>query len=174
MRSPATLLLLALLVPAAAGGADPAPPPPPLAHRSSIAAVLAHRGTLQLTADQVKVLEHADSVLAREQDAVRTAAAVAADDAPRVAPGGKSSSPQPPGPGSPGGMSGGKVRPIPTTRRSGPDPAEVLAQQLDVLDSEAFLKVVETFPEPQREKAIEVASRYREQVYEQREREKAR
>ena len=173
MRSPATLVLLALLAPAGAVGADPAPPPPPLAHRSSIAAVLAHRGTLQLTADQVKVLEHADSVLAREQDAVRTAAAVAADDAPRVAPGGKPPSPQPSGPGSPGAMSGGKVRPV-TNRRSGPDPAEVLAQQLDTLDAEAFLKVVETFPEPQREKAVDVASRYREQVYEHREREKAR
>jgi hypothetical protein len=163
MRPPAPLLLLALLMPAAAAGADPAPPPPPLAHRSSIAAVLAYRGALQLTPDQVKVLEHADSVLARDQDAARVAAAPPSEDAPPGGQGGKLQA----------GPSGGKSRPVPRGR-SGPDPTEVLHQQLDTLDTEAFLKALETIPEAQREKAIALASRYREQVYEQREREKAR
>ncbi len=163
-----TLVLLASLLPAVAFSGEPSGPPP-LAHRSSIAAVLSQSGALKLTPEQVKALEHADSVLARDQAALRAAAASQEDDgkkgdAPLIRPTNKSG-----GPG--GGTSGGKSKPPP--RRGAPDPVEQLNQQLDVMDTEAFLKAIESFPEAQREKAIEVASRYREQVYEQREREKA-
>jgi hypothetical protein len=71
-------------------------------------------------------------------------------------------------------MGGGKSRPAPPPRRSGPSPAELLEQELDALDTRAFLTVVESFHGPQREKVTEVASRHREQVFEQREREKSR
>jgi hypothetical protein len=174
---PHTLLLLASLLPAAARSGEPSAPsaPPPLAHRSSIAAVLSQAGALRLTPDQIKLLEHADSVLMRDQAAVRAAAASGDDDAKGAEAGARPSGGKPgptvtpTGPG--GGMSGGKSKP-PPPRRGGPDPTEVLNQQLDVLDTEAFLKAIEPLPEAQREKAIEIASRYREQVYEQREREK--
>ena len=173
MRSPALLLALssALLLASSARAADQASPPV-LVHRSSIAAILAQGGTIGLTPDQVKLLEHADSVLAPDQDAARAAAAAVSDDGSRKAP----DRPSGGGPASsgPGGMSGGKVRPVPKSKGPAPDPAALLEQQLDVLDTEAFLKAVEPFPEAQREKAIEIASRYREQVFELREKEKNR
>jgi hypothetical protein len=71
-------------------------------------------------------------------------------------------------------MSGGKTRPPPNVRTGATDQAVALEQRLDELDTEAFLKAVELLPEAQREKAIDVASRYREQLFEQREREKKR
>jgi hypothetical protein len=179
MRSPAlTCLVLALLLfPPLSRGADPAPGPPPLLQRSSLAAVLAQGGALKLTPEQVKALEQADSRLARDQEAVR-AAQPHPEDAPSGAasgppssrpPGGSGTGPASGGPG--GGMSGGKSRP-PQPRKSGPDPAAVLQQQLDALDTEAFLKAVDALPEAQREKAIEIASRHRELIFEQRERER--
>jgi hypothetical protein len=70
-------------------------------------------------------------------------------------------------------MAGGKVRP-PPPRSPGPGPVDQLQQELDALDTQAFLKAVESLPEPQREKVTEVASRHRELVFEQREREKSR
>jgi hypothetical protein len=76
--------------------------------------------------------------------------------------------------GAVGGMSGGKSRPPPPSRSTGNASAELLQQRLDILDTEAFLKAIEALPEPRREKVIDVASRHREQVFEQREREKSR
>lgn len=178
MRTPVlpALAAVALLLPAASTrGADPAPVAgAPLLPRSSVAAVLAQRGTLGLTAEQVKQLEQVDAKLARDQEAARNAASHAEDPkqaAPQRPPQGGSG----PGPSGPGGMSGGKSRPPPQIRvSSGPSTAEILERQLDDLDTQAFLKVVESLPEAQREKAVDVASRYREQLFEQREREKGR
>jgi hypothetical protein len=169
------LLAAALLLPvASARGADPAPGAvPPILPRSSVAAVLAQRGSLGFTPEQVKQLEQVDAKLARDQEAARSAAAHAEDpkQAPQRPPQGSAA----PGPGGPGGMSGGKTRPPPQIRvNSGPSAAEILERQLDDLDTQAFLKVVESLPEAQREKAVDVASRYREQLFEQREREKSR
>jgi hypothetical protein len=167
-------LLAGLLVPALPSlAADPAPAP--LLHRSSLAAVLAQRGALQLTPDQVKLLEQADARLARDQESAR-AALVRIEDGPPGsppgrAPGGPGAGPASGGPG--GGMAGGKVRPAPP-RSPGPSPVDQLQQELDALDTQAFLKAVESLPEPQREKVTEVASRHRELVFEQREREKPR
>jgi len=178
MKTPVlpALLAAALLLPAASTrGADPAQGAvAPLLPRSSVAAVLAQRGTLGLTPEQVKQLEQVDAKLARDQDAARTAASQAEDPkqaAPQRPPQGGSA----PGPGGPGGMSGGKTRPPPQIRlNSGPSTAEILERQLDDLDTQAFLKVVESLPDAQREKAVDVASRFREQLFEQREREKSR
>ncbi len=175
------LVVALLLCGSPALAAEPAPAAPSLLHRSSLAAVLAQRGALQLTPDQVKLLEQADARLAREQESAKAAQAHPEDAPPPGNQGGMSSGRPPggsgvgPASGGPGGgMAGGKSRPSAPPRRSGPSPAELLEQQLDALDTQAFLGVVEALPEPQREKAIEVASRHREQVFEQREREKSR
>jgi hypothetical protein len=183
MPSPARfppLFVALLLLGSPARAAEPAPAAPSLLHRSSLAAVLAQRGALQLTPDQVKLLEQADARLAREQESAK-AAQPHPEDAPPGNPGGMPSGKPPggsgagPASGGPGGgMGGGKSRPSAPPRRSGPGPAELLEQQLDALDTQAFLTAVMALPEPQREKAIEVASRHREQVFDQREREKAR
>jgi hypothetical protein len=175
MKTPvlAVLVTATLLLQAApARGADPAPGAvAPLLPRSSVAAVLAQRGALGLTPEQVKQLEQVDAKLARDQEAARSAAAHA-EDPKQAAPQRPTQGAAPPGPG---GMAGGKSRPPPQIRvNSGPSPAEVLERQLDDLDTQAFLQVVESLPEAQREKAVDVASRYREQLFEQREREKSR
>ena len=144
---------------------------PPLLHSSSVAAVLAQRGALQLTPEQVKQLEQVASRLEREQQVAREELSHPPDApaGPSAPPPGKS-----PGGGPGGGMGGAKSRPAPNVRSSGPSQAQVLQQRLDELDTQAFLKSVAMLPEPQREKATEIASRYREQLFEQREREKNR
>jgi hypothetical protein len=168
-------LVVGLLLPSLPSlAADPAPASAPLLHRSSLAAVLAQRGALQLTPDQVKMLEQADARLVREQDAARASRAHT-ESAPAGAPpgrasGGSAGGPAREGPG--GGMAGGKSRPPP--RIPGPAPVDQLQQELDFLDTQAFLKALEELPESQREKVTEVASRHREAVFEQREREKSR
>ncbi len=174
MPSPARLraFLLALLLGSTALASDLAPATPPLLHRSSLAAVLAQRGALGLTPEQVTLLEQADARLAREQEAARAAQPHPEDAPPDRAPAGPGPRPASGGPGA--GMGGGKSRPAPPPRRSGPGPAELLEQELDALDTRAFLTVVESFHGPQREKVTEVASRHREQVFEQREREQSR
>lgn len=175
MPSPAwlRLVLLALLLGAPqALAADHAPAIPSLLHRSSLAAVLAQRGALELTPDQVRLLERADERLARAQEAARASQPHPEDAPPGRPPGGSGPGPVSGGPGA--GMGGGKARPGPPPRSSGPSPAELLEQQLDALDTQAFLAAVESLPEPQREKVTDVASRHREQVFEQREREKSR
>ena len=145
--------------------------PPPVLQSSSVAAVLAQRGALQLSPEQVKQLEQVESSLAREQNAAREELARPPDApaGPGAPPPGKLSA------GGPGSGSGGaKSKPPPIVRGSGPSPAQVLELRLDELDTQALLKAVDMLPEPQREKAIEIASRYREQLFEQREREKNR
>lgn len=174
LLAPVVALVLVGVVPARA--ADPSAGAPPLLHRSSLAAVLAQRGALQLTPDEVKQLEQADARLQRDQEAARTAQPHP-EDAPQGGPGERPPGGSRVGPtsgGPVGGMSGGKSRPPPPSRNAGPTPAEQLQQRLDALDTEAFLKAIEALPEARREKVIDVASRHREQVFEQRERENSR
>jgi hypothetical protein len=176
--APFRSLLLAILLLAPAGRALPTDPPastlPPLLPSSSVGAVLLKRSALELTPEQVKQLEQVQARLVRDQAAAREAAAHPPE------PSGPANAPPPPkatgaGGGGPGpGMSGGKTRPPPNIRSSGADQSLALEQRLDELDTEAFLKAVELLPEAQREKAVDVASRYREQLFEQREREKKR
>lgn len=173
-------LLLALLLLAPAGRASPADPPagtlPPLLPDSSVAAVLLKRSSLELTPDQVKQLEQVQARLVRDQAAAREEASRPPADAsgsPGAPPSPKATGAGGGGPGP--GMSGGKTRPPPNIRTSsGSDTSRQLDQRLDELDTAAFLKAVELLPEAQREKAIDVASRYREQLFEQRERDKRR
>ncbi|MGA8891699.1 MAG: hypothetical protein WB493_09030, partial [Anaeromyxobacteraceae bacterium] len=172
---PALLAATLLLSASSTRGADPAQGAvAPLLPRSSVAAVLAQRGKLGLTDEQVKQLEQVDARLAREQETARHTAAQA-EEPKQAAPQRPAQGAPSPGPGGPGGMSGGKSRPPPQIRlNSGPSAAEILERQLDDLDTQALLKAVESMPEAQREKAVDVASRYREQLFEQRERDKSR
>ena len=176
--APFRSLLLFVLLLAPAGRASPADPPastlPPLLPSSSVGAVLLKRSALELTPEQVKQLEQVQARLVRDQAAARDAAIHPPE------PSGPANAPPPPkatgaGGGGPGpGMSGGKTRPPPNIRTGGANQSLALEQRLDELDTEAFLKAVELLPEAQREKAVDVASRYREQLFEQREREKKR
>jgi hypothetical protein len=165
---PGPPLLAALLLLAPVTRALPADPPPlaspvPLAG-SSIAAVLAQRGVLELSAEEVKQLELVQVRLTLDQEAAREE--LSHPPAAKVAK---------PGTGPPGGaMPGGKPRPTPQLAASGPSQARATERRLDELDAEAFLKAVELLPESRREKAIDIASRYREQLFEARERGKQR
>jgi hypothetical protein len=165
---PRPLLLAALLLLAPGPRALPADPPPVQAPLpllgSSVAAVLAQRGVLDLSAEQVKQLEQVQVKLTRDQEAAR-------DELSRlpVPPAGK------PGAGpSGGGAPGGKPRPTLHVAGSVPSQARLIQQRLDELDTAAFLRAVELLPESRREKAIDIASRYREQLFETRERSKQR
>jgi hypothetical protein len=173
-RVPLLTLVVALVLPVLAAEAEDRAPAPPLLHRSSLEAVLARSGELGLTQDQVKLLEQADARLARKQEEARAALAGAGSDGPGGQPGRQQGDPgAAPGGARAGGMAGAKSRPAPP-RREGPGPAELLEQQLDGLDTEAFLQAVAALPADQREKATDVAARHRELLYEQREREKSR
>jgi hypothetical protein len=165
---PGPLLLAALLLLAPVTRALPADPPasapPPPLLGSSVAAVLAERGVLELSAEQVKQLEQVQVQLTRDQQAAR-------EELSRPPP----AQAVKPGSGSPGGgMPGGKPRPTPHLAASGPSQAQAIEQRLDELDTAAFLRAVELLPESRREKAIDIASRYREQLFEARERSKQR
>jgi hypothetical protein len=126
--------------------------------------VLAQRRALELSAEEVKLLEQVQAQLTRDQQAAREELSH-----PPAAQAGK------PGTGPPGGGApGGKPRPTPHLAASGPSQAQAIERRLDELDTEAFLKAVELLPESRREKAIDIASRYREQLFETRERSKQR
>jgi hypothetical protein len=177
---------------------------PPLP-RSSIVAVLAHRGELELNDDQVAALEEADAELQQRLQRLRAEGAVT----PRQ-PGGLKGelhggmpSSNPSGGGTPmpgfgmnmgpdgfgispkaGGAGAGRHGPADPAGRETPpagDPAagaprrdpvkaqEALDAKLDDADTAAFLRVEPRLTAAQRERAREIASRYREQLYERRE-----
>jgi hypothetical protein len=158
-----TAPLLGLLALACASAPTPAPPaPPPIVAaapatedlpRSSIAAILLHRQELGLGADQVEALTRRDDALAKEDAALRARLAAGTSSATSSAP--------PPS----GGMSGrhgrhGIQRPQPTAH--GPD----ALTQLDDNDTRAYLEIEEqVLTEAQRPRAREIASTYREALY---------
>jgi hypothetical protein len=141
--------------------------------------VLAQRGALDLTPEQVKQLEQIQARLERSRDEAKEALARPPDaQGSRPGSGSAGSGAPPRGGAAPpqggGLMSGGKTRPSPSIAASKESPAQLLSQRLDELDTEAFLQAAELLPESKRERAIEIASRYRERLYEQREREGGR
>jgi len=150
------VLLLPALGLACASAAPPTPPPPvaPAADlpRSSIAAVLLHRDELGLTAAQVDALQQRDDALAREQAAIRKRLASGPDP--------RSASPSPSG--SPGhGRHRGSPPPPSQTR-----PPDLLTR-LDDDDTRAYLDAEQLLTEQQRPRAQEIASAYREALYDQ-------
>ena len=156
-----TSTLVCLFVLGCASAPPPAPPasPPSVAPpaedfpRSSIAAILAHRQELELTSDQLDALGRRDDALAKE-DAPLRARLAAGTSSPT------SSSTRSAGMG--GGRHGhhGGQRGQPTLH--GPDPLT----QLDDNDTRAYLEIEEkVLTEAQRPRAREIASAYREALY---------
>jgi hypothetical protein len=189
------------------------PPPPadlPPLPRSSIVAVLAHRGELGLEDAQVDALDRADAELQVQLTRLRAEGGMVPPAEPRPgtppgmgppagmgqptggpgtggpgggrAPGmGMSSGPggfqlSPSGGGMGGGMGGGAghggaagAAPGAPPRRDSARAREALEARLDDADTRAFLKIESVLTPAQRERAREVASRYREQLFERRE-----
>jgi hypothetical protein len=186
------------------------PPPPadlPPLPRSSIVAVLAHRGELELSADQAAALEQADADLQVQLTRLRAEGGLVPPAEPRPGAGpppGMGQPPGGPGTGGPGGgrapgmgmssgpggfqlsptgggMGGGAghgggagAAPSAPPRRDPARAREGLEARLDDADTRAFLKVEPVLTPAQRERAREVASRYREQLFERREQQRGR
>jgi hypothetical protein len=155
-----TLACLWVLGCASAPPPVPAAPPPLVAPpeadfpRSSIAAILAHRQELELTSDQVDALSRRDDALAKE-DAPLQARLAAGTSSPT------SSSPSP-STGMGGGRHGrrGGQRPQPAAHASDP------LSQIDDNDTRAYLEIEEkVLTEAQRPRAREIASAFREALY---------
>ena len=157
-----TSSLLCLLVLGCASAPPPAPPdPPPIVEsvpenfpRSSIAAILVHRQELELTPAQLEALTRRDDALAKEDEALRARLTARTSSA-------TSSSPAPSGMGGRHGGRRGSQHPQNTPH--GPD----ALTQLDDNDTRAYLEIEEqVLTEAQRPRAREIASIYREALYE--------
>jgi hypothetical protein len=142
-RSLAAVALLAAGT--AAGAADPpsSAPAQKILPRSSVAAVLARRAELALDDDQVRRLERIDDDLQRRNAELPAAAA-------ERRPGGRRGS----------GPTGSKGEP----RRPPADPERVRNDN----DTAAYLQAEEILRPEQRDRAREIAERYREELYDQR------
>jgi hypothetical protein len=157
-------------------------------------AVLAHRSELELTDAQVEALERADAELQQQLERLRAetplppapAGGGRATGHPSGSPGGATGAPPIPGfalgPGgfqmSPGGAGAGGGRHRPAGEPQGGaaaarlDPASAQAAldaRLDEADTAAFLRVEPVLTPAQRERARELATRHREQLFERRE-----
>lgn len=160
---PSPLLCLAALAcasaPAPAPTAAPPDPPPIVAPasdlpRSSIAAILVHREELGLTPAQVEALSRRDEALAKEDASLRTRIAAAA--------GTSSGSTPPAASAGMGGRRGRHSAQRSTTPAHRPD----ALTQLDDNDTRAYLEIEEqVLTEAQRPAAREIASAYREALY---------
>jgi len=170
--------LVALSCATSAPRSSPAVEPPLPLPRSSIAAVLASRGELGMSEQQVSALEELDAKLERTDAPLREElrAHHEAKKGP-ARPEGRGGQGMPGGGMQGGGMGrglgrgggsqgGGRMRP------EGPageafDPGAV-HQKLDDNDTAAYLEAEQVLSEAQRPRAREIASRYREQVFERR------
>lgn len=183
-RTLAVAALLAALVPACAD--DPPPPPAtpasdvapakPLAPlpRSSIAAVIQHRGELGLTDAQIETMEKRDREREEEDRALRAEdekKKKAADEAARNA-----QNAAPPGRAAGGGMRGGGMRgmgaPPPGGHFAAKPRGESLEERLDAADTKAYLDIEDVLAPSQRDPAREIASDFRAQLYDRREQQK--
>jgi hypothetical protein len=159
--------------------------------RSSIAAVVLHRAELGLTDEQVDGMEQRDQQREAENAAVNAAVREEMEkkgqkrsSAPSSTGGsGSGGAPQ----GMHGGMGGGthgggmhgsRMGGRPPASGSGggkeADRAATLEDRLDENDTKAYLDAESVFTEPQKARAREIASDYREQLYEQREKARSR
>ena len=159
------VLFLAALAMACASTPPPRPPTPgtPTAEqksefpRSSIAAILVHREDLALTPTQVETLARRDDALAREDEALRArlASTTSSGGTPPLTP-----TPTP-STGGRGGRHGARRAP---SQAHAPD----VLTQLDDNDTRAYLEIEEqVLTEAQRPRAREIASAYREALYDQ-------
>jgi hypothetical protein len=156
----------------------PQAPLPPLP-RSSIAAVLEHREELALNDEQVTRLQNLDDELARSNQAVRDEldrrkkeASQASSSSNDSSSGGDpfSSGGRGGGMGG-GGMGGGRMGGGGGRHRGGGNAAAATPSaddKIDENDTRAYLEAEGTLTEEQRPKAREIASKYREQLYNRR------
>jgi hypothetical protein len=124
--------------------------------RSSIAAILVHREDLALTPSQVETLARRDDALAREDESLRARLA-------STSSGGTATPTATPTPsaGGRGGRHGARRAPA---QAHAPD----ALTQLDDNDTRAYLEIEEqVLTEAQRPRAREIASAYREALYDQ-------
>jgi hypothetical protein len=134
--------------------------------RSSIAAVLARRGDLNLTAAQVKDLERRDEELRREQGEIRERFNVPAGNPATKSPAFK-------GPGGAAGGRGGHGQGTQGSRSKSDDPKQRsarLGEELDGADTRAWLEAAAKLPPDLQEKATAIAEKFREDLCDQRER----
>src|SRR5512133_118295 len=170
------LCSIALLL-AACATPRPAPPPAPPAPRprkllpsSSVAAVLAHRSELQLDDDQVSRLEELAGDLQRKRE--RLAAPVTRGPSSSDAPGAPDSA----GAARPTEDQRGPGRPAPRGghRGRGAKSHDTLAAPVDPenawneADTAAYLRAESLLRPEQRDRARDIAERFREDLYEQR------
>jgi hypothetical protein len=148
--------------------------------RSSIAAVVSHRAELGLTDEQVGEMERIDLKRDGEDAATRDELAkehkqAASGRPPGAGSGGSRSAPQGMRGGGMrgGGMHGGRMGGgIPASGSSGvrkPDRQATLEDRLDENDTKAYLDAENVLTEEQKGRARDIASEYREQLYERRE-----
>ena len=135
---------------------------PPLP-RSSIAAVLVARGELNLTEEQVHQLEKMDEQLEKANASVRS-------EIQRITQG--ESTPTPSG-GSAGRRPGGAGRgrrgePGAGSARTGRVPLGTLQQRIDDNDTQAYLQAENVLTPEQQPRAREIASRFREELWDRR------
>jgi hypothetical protein len=135
--------------------------------RSSLAAVIAHRGDLDLTAEQVDRLQKRDEELEREQATLRAALEHRQHESPPQTG-------QQPATGMGGGPGGRHRNQARTNTATDAKPTvRSLEDQLDDADTRAYLAAEEAcLTDKQRDPAREIAEKYREDLYDQRERAK--
>ena len=134
----------------------------PLPH-SSIAAVLAARGELNLTVEQLRQLEKMDEQLEKANAPMRS-------EIQRITQG--ESSPTQSG-GSAGRRAGGAGRGRPGepgagSARTGRAPLGTLQQRIDDNDTQAYLQAENVLTPEQQPRAREIASRFREELWDRR------
>jgi len=180
-----SLLPVSLLLACATTPKPHRPMPPPPAFRSSIDAVLAFRGELGLTDDQVLRLQAIDDKLEQDDAAIRAELRPAGKSGD-IGSGPASSSPVGTGsPGAPGGAGMGGMGGRGMGGRGGmgrgpamgapprdPDQAarfEAARAKLDDNDTAAFFAAQEVLTEAQKPRAQEIASKYRSDLMDYRE-----
>ena len=194
MRATRLSYFFALALSQAACASEPPPPQPivpvptppaalPPLPRSSIAAVVLHRAELGLTDEQVGEMEQRDQQREGENAAVREEMEKKTQKGQSASSGsirsGSSGAPQGmQGGGMGGGMHGGRMGGRSPASGSGGgkdlDRTATLEDRLDENDTKAYLDVESVFTEAQKARAREIASDYREQLYERRENARSR
>ena len=138
------------------------PPPEPAAPllplpRSSIAAILAHRGDLDLTDEQVRRLQERDDALDKAQADLRAAAAKQQQTPKRPGQGTSVDMPNP---------NAGHHRGQQRASTDAPPKSPSITQQMDDNDTRAYLDAeAAVLTEKQKDPAREIASKYREDLY---------
>ncbi len=174
--------------------AAPAPAPKPPLFHSSVAAVLAHQGELQLTLEQTTKLEDIDRQMLAANEAIRAANQPGGNSKKTAAPSsGKSSEAAPAsaptnngqdsnspggggggrGPGGGGGRGmgrgGGFRHALPGGSSSSEAKHPDAQAQMDENDTKAYFDAEALLAQEQQLKAHDIAEAYREQLYEWRE-----